>query len=811
MPAPVQVPGTPFVWTAAVGTAGTLYPGWPRPALVLGGFRVVTALPPSGIELLVDQPWTTGTDTSLACSPFDAPAGSLIILEAHLDSSAASAPATTVADSAGLTWTAIGTPQRGAAGGYSAAWWAYAATARTAVTASVNWSSSLSNKSIKPQVWTGTASSTPVISKAQGTSPTPSLTVNVTTTNHACRIGGTAVDWNAPGLPASNDDDLGYFISTRIDGISVHKAGNSSGVGSTVGLHMATAALATPDWAYKVWEIVPAPPGAGSSVNGDATLAVSTTVAAVGRLDAAAGGTLAATTTITADSVRAAASDTSLTASTTITTAGTVAAAPAVRAVTSGGTTAAGTTTNHVVSTPTCLVGDLLYASLTLNAGHGVIGAPAGWTRLHPVTITDDGFMTLLVYVRTATSLDAAGTTYTWTTSSAVKSTWGCLSAYGQDPTNPVHATRAAQALSGLTASGSIHPTEPGTLVLSTLAVDSGAGDSTPTSPLTQQWDPVGGGTSDGQINATASTVQAAPGGTTYTWTLASSLTWKLFHTSVGAVGSTPTPTASLTATTTVTTAGVRTATADTTVAASTTILAAGATGTAPVQGDTTLAVTTSLAATGRLGAVAGASLAVSTTVATAGVRGQPGSTTLAASTTVATAGVRGTVSGSTLAASTTVTTAGATVGLGSTTLPVTTTLTTVGATGSVAGLTVATTITTAATRATVGVGTLAVVTTLTAVGRLGARATTTVGVVTTVAAVAFLAARSSVSIMVVTVVGVEGTAVGPLSVLVAGSLTVIGEPDASLMTTLPSSATVIGDSLSQAVVGEARHPLEVV
>lgn len=207
------------------------------------------------IALGLDPAWVTGTATTIVSAAFSPVADSLIIVESHLDG----ATAPTISDSVGLTWTAIGTPQSATAGGRVAAWWAYTAVARTNMTVSVAWASA-ATKSIKVKTWTGAATSSSVISKLQSTSAVTPLNLNVSTTNDGCRISGSALDFNARGGPTSSDSSLNYHVTNLISGIAVHKAANSSGVGTSVTLNIVkgTVAAQAADWGYKVWEIVPA-------------------------------------------------------------------------------------------------------------------------------------------------------------------------------------------------------------------------------------------------------------------------------------------------------------------------------------------------------------------------------------------------------------------------------------------------------------------------------------------------------------------------------------------------------------------------
>ena len=232
------------------------------PATVTGTAQVLTPTPtPPGPVLDLDPAWAgPATANPLSSAPFSPVANSLIIVDAHLDTSTPSETAT-ITDSVGLTWTAIGTTQRGGSGGFATAWWAFTATARTNMTVTVNWSISGTNKTVKVRTFTGTATTSAVLSKAQGASATNNLTVNVTNTNDNARIAGSAIEWTAAGLPTSTDDEVGYHLGGAISGLSVHKAANTSGTGVSVPLNFDGGGTGSTDWAYKVYEIVPGDSG----------------------------------------------------------------------------------------------------------------------------------------------------------------------------------------------------------------------------------------------------------------------------------------------------------------------------------------------------------------------------------------------------------------------------------------------------------------------------------------------------------------------------------------------------------------------
>lgn len=215
----------------------------------------------------LDPTWTSNTGTnSVACAAFSPTAGSLILIDAIADSGASGITAGIV-DSVGLTWTAIGTVQDGTSGGAAMAWWAYTASAQTGMTATVTWAGvgTTLTKAIKPTTYTGTATTLAVVTKAQSTSATNNLTVNITTTNDGCRIAGCAIDWNALGAPTSTDTITAFHSATAISGAAVRKAADSTPAGASVGLNFDAFGAGAPDWGYKVYEIVPAA-GAATAV-----------------------------------------------------------------------------------------------------------------------------------------------------------------------------------------------------------------------------------------------------------------------------------------------------------------------------------------------------------------------------------------------------------------------------------------------------------------------------------------------------------------------------------------------------------------
>lgn len=216
------------------------------------------------ITLDLNPAWTTGTASPMVSAAFSPVANSLIIVDACVDSSATTNNATITDSTGALTWNSIGTSQRGTSGGFVMSWWAYTTVAHTNMTVTVNWSTdnSTSQRPIKVTTYLGTKDTTAVESKVQASSNTNNLTVNITNTNDRCRIHGAASDWNANGLPTSTDDEVGFHVPNLISGVSVTKATNTSGTGTTVSLNFDSAGNSPAGWGYKIFEIVPAPSGA---------------------------------------------------------------------------------------------------------------------------------------------------------------------------------------------------------------------------------------------------------------------------------------------------------------------------------------------------------------------------------------------------------------------------------------------------------------------------------------------------------------------------------------------------------------------
>lgn len=205
--------------------------------------------------------WTSNTGTSAVTSAaFSPAAASLIVVDAIADSAATGIGASITDSTGALTWTAIGTVQSGGSGGSVMSWWAYDSAGHAGMTVTTTWSGTgiTQTKAVKPTTYTSTVTSSSVLSKAQASSATNNLTVNVTTTNDLCRIAGAAIDWNALGAPTSTDTATAFHSGGAISGAAVVKAADSTPAGGTVGLNFDAFGAAAPDWAYKVYEIVPA-------------------------------------------------------------------------------------------------------------------------------------------------------------------------------------------------------------------------------------------------------------------------------------------------------------------------------------------------------------------------------------------------------------------------------------------------------------------------------------------------------------------------------------------------------------------------
>jgi hypothetical protein len=212
------------------------------------------------IAVDLDPAWTTNSGTNAVTSAtFSPAANSLIIVPSVCDSGTGSITCV-VTDSVGLTWTPIGTAQVGTGGGTVAASWAFTSASHAGMTVTATWSGSgtTSTKGVKPVTYTGTASTSAVVSKAQSTSTTNNLSVNVTNTNNGCRMVATGIEWNALGLPTSTDTAVAFHSAGNIDGISVYKAANTSGTGQTVTLNFDAGSTGAAAWSYKIFEIVPA-------------------------------------------------------------------------------------------------------------------------------------------------------------------------------------------------------------------------------------------------------------------------------------------------------------------------------------------------------------------------------------------------------------------------------------------------------------------------------------------------------------------------------------------------------------------------
>lgn len=245
------------------------------------------------ITLSLDPAWTTGVATAaITSASFSPGAKELIVLEFQMDFATADTTPTMTPSNSGtaLTWTAIGTSQRGVSSqSLVMAWWAYNTAAQSGITATVTCSGGTTNraKDIKVTTFTGTAKTVAVDSLAQNSSATNNLTVNVTTTHTDVRVMGSAIDFNSLGVPTSTDDETG-FDTTDSSGVSVRKATNTAVAGS-VAINFDAGGSGTAAWAYKVWQINPA-------YSGTAAFATTVGMAATGR--AKRRGTAAFNTTI---------------------------------------------------------------------------------------------------------------------------------------------------------------------------------------------------------------------------------------------------------------------------------------------------------------------------------------------------------------------------------------------------------------------------------------------------------------------------------------------------------------------------------
>lgn len=288
---------------------------------------------------------------------------------------------------------------------------------------------------------------------------------------------------------------------------------------------------------------------------------------------------------------------------------------PNVVASTATGTVGTATATAHTITTPACTQGDLLVASLTLNGGTGTVTEASGWTRIYPAAITDDGFMTLLVYTRTATATDAAGgVTHTWTTATAVRSDRGCVAIRGQAQT-PVDSS-ASEIAVDTNVQTQIITTTDNTLILSFVAIDSATENATPTAPLVELWDPAGSGTNTGQVNAAAWAQQPTAGPVSYAWTWTNNLQHKHYLVAIAGINATLAVTAGITAT------GSAGSTRGAALAATAAIGAAGSLGAR--TGALAVAATATLTATGQPSKVAGTALTVGATITAAAQTGAP-------------------------------------------------------------------------------------------------------------------------------------------------------------------------------------------
>lgn len=220
------------------------------------------------IAVDLDPAWTTNTGTSNTQSAtFSPQAGSLIIAVACADSGT-SGITCTFTNSAGLSVNAIGTIQIGGAGGACHAAWMYTSGAQTNMTVTATWAGTgtTSGKGVKPVTFTGTTDTAAVTSQAAANSTTNNISPSYNNTTDGSRGMGVGMDWNQLGTPTSTDTEVGFDISGAISGLSVYKAANTSGTGTSVSLNMDAATAAAASWAYKLFEILPAAGAAATSV-----------------------------------------------------------------------------------------------------------------------------------------------------------------------------------------------------------------------------------------------------------------------------------------------------------------------------------------------------------------------------------------------------------------------------------------------------------------------------------------------------------------------------------------------------------------
>lgn len=220
------------------------------------------------IAVALDPAWnTTASGAALATTAFTSVANSLIIVAASTDS-ATGAITCTWTNSAGLTFTKIGTEQVGSSGGAVCCAWAYDTAGHAGMTATSTWAGTgtTSGKAVKPTVFTGTQSVSPIGTPVQSTSATNNLTVSFTNTVDQSLGFAAATEFNALGLPTSTDTEQAYHLSSSVDGISVYKAALTSGTGVTVQLNLDAGSTGTAAWSYITFEILPATVAASSSL-----------------------------------------------------------------------------------------------------------------------------------------------------------------------------------------------------------------------------------------------------------------------------------------------------------------------------------------------------------------------------------------------------------------------------------------------------------------------------------------------------------------------------------------------------------------
>lgn len=218
------------------------------------------------IAVGLDPAFTTAASgQALATTAFSPAANSLIIAVASCDSGTGTITCA-FTNSAGLTFTKIGTEQVGSSGGAVCTAWAFDSAGHTNMTVTGTWTGTGTGggKGIKPTTFTGTASVSPIGTPVQNNSATNNLTVSFTNTVDQSLGFAAGTEFNALGLPTSTDTETGYHLSTSVDGISVYKAALTSGTGQTVQLNLDAGSTGTAAWSYITFEILPA---AGTAVS----------------------------------------------------------------------------------------------------------------------------------------------------------------------------------------------------------------------------------------------------------------------------------------------------------------------------------------------------------------------------------------------------------------------------------------------------------------------------------------------------------------------------------------------------------------